>query len=593
VPFIVNQQLGGESLSLLLFPHNWKKEFLLDVAYPSGIEETLSGEEDRFPEAAAIRLTGHYHLQQTGPALQELRELRATYAGGLVAAPLYCEAYQASLYTTKARLDSAYVINYDAAQNYQIYPGDSLPGTFPYPTAAPLIVGKLATQGTLAAFDFDKSQAGYTIVEDAPIAFGHTAKSSLLPASWPTSLRPNWKSPYNEDIQNALKRESYGQNRQTAVTGKDYVPRLVRKFAVALTNGDQIRDLYDFVSSRKGVAEAFSAPPHFAPGTPSLNAPHATTCRFTSPRIRLSFKDRDLATTTISITQLPWEISPSRIYSLPRAVWLAKLEYKVDVPQFHYFTTADKDVPYAGKTYLPGYIEPGRLSETLTGWASQSYQLKSHATEDNPLVAIHSGDREAELELTLYLCDPDDPDATAVERFRGLLRQTKSESETLTGRFIVAGGALEEELGHYVYKPDCNAAVFSPACGVSKAGFTTAMTVAAIGDRTLDLDTLTAFDPGYFSRGFVEIGTGPNFQRRAILDSQVIAGGQRLTLDRDFRDIAVLDSASVVPGCNGERSDCAGKFGRYPSMPAHPLGPRDNISIKAFDAASIDAGGKK
>lgn len=589
--FIVTQTIGGEPVTLLLFPHNWKADFLLDVSFPSGLETTLSGEEDRYPESSSIRLSAHYQTAPRDEAAQALRELRSSYAGELLAAPIYSEAYLATEYAEKVRLSASYVINYDASRNFQIYPAHSLPTSWPYPTAAPLLFGKFAAADPLKAYDGHHARTSYTLEEDSPSGFGFSARSSILPASWPADLRPNWARPVEEDVENALRRESYGQRRQKAVSGSDFVPRLRRKFTLQL-KGSAIRSLIDFLSSRKGITEAFSAPAYFAPGTPSLLAPHSTTCRFAAPRVRLSFSDRDYAASTLELIQLPWEINPERVYSLPRRVWLVKLVYHVPGSPTRYLTTSDGSVPFGGDSYLPGFIKPGTFRESLDNWSRITYELTIRPEPDDALLSIHRGERNGLYSIDLYSADPDDAENTAFYHFSGTLEGTETKGDDIKARFIVAGGLFERELGHYVYKPDCNAEVFSPACGVAQEDHEAPMTVSAIGEKTIDLSYGTARPLGYFRRGFIETGAGVGFQRRAILDSSPISGGVRLTLDRDFAAIEISDPVTVLPGCSGEKDECFGKFGNFQKMPAHVAMPKDNPTVKTFDF-EYDSAGKK
>lgn len=576
---IVTQSIGGQDVVLLLAQHNWKTAPDLDVSYPSVSLEARSGEEERFPEADGIRLSVHLEYFLQGADLQEWREFMVGNKGELVAVPLYSEQHPAVIYETAVRVEPSFSINFDAERNFAIHAGKSIPQPAAYRRAAPLHFGRVSEWSAVEGVDGDKAYVKVSIDSDAPPVYRIDALDTDLPASLPAGMQIDFVRP-TESLETGLERQAMGQGRELAHSEKGRENNLLRDFSLRLS-GASIGTAISFFASRKGVQESFSAPAAIAPDVPSAAAPHGTVCRFASSRIRLSFRSRDEATAKVQLRHLPWEINPDRGYAMGRRVRLFRVTYRLPSPQYTYLTNCDSPVTAGGQVYQPGKIKGSRLKQTMQGFASESFELSTHAESGNPFMALLPGPAEAEFDLDMWVCDPANPDATLQHRFSGQSKGSGIDGSMITVKFVAGGGDLANMVGEYAYKPDCNLTLYQ--CGVDRVDFETAGVVSTVSDNVVEVTGAAAKAASYFQRGGIELGAGAAFQRRSIVGSTPIVGGQSLTLDRAFTGSVVASACVFYPGCDHERGTCFTRFDNYANFKGHPHMPLDNISIKTFD----------
>ena len=116
------------------------------------------------------------------------------------------------------------------------------------------------------------------------------------------------------------------------------------------------------------------------------------------------------------------------------------------------------------------------------------------------------------------------------------------------------------------------------------------------GDGTAAAAAITAdkVDENYFAGGWIELGTGADWQRRSILLSTTPAAGVlTLTLDRDPRPFPEIgDEVAIFPGCKRRYlEDCKAKFGNELNFIGHPFLPYANPSL--VQPTTTNGGGKK
>lgn len=188
------------------------------------------------------------------------------------------------------------------------------------------------------------------------------------------------------------------------------------------------------------------------------------------------------------------------------------------------------------------------------------------------------------VQLTIYEGHVDDPDAEFQVVWAGrIVAASREQSEiNLSGEPVSTQLRRPGLRRHYQY--GCPLALFSDACGASKAAATVSATVSAIDGTVV---TLTAGWEGAFSAVKFQRGTlewtpaGSTTIKRTI----VRVSGNDLTLSGLPIDLAVSDTVDVVLGCNhrafdADGGDCESLHDRLVSYGGQPWIPTKNVINK-------------
>jgi uncharacterized phage protein (TIGR02218 family) len=150
----------------------------------------------------------------------------------------------------------------------------------------------------------------------------------------------------------------------------------------------------------------------------------------------------------------------------------------------------------------------------------------------------------------------------------------------------------------------CNHSLFSVGCGLltsnwkftgtitnpGTAGFPFEFVLGSIARVVGVLPTISA---GWFSGGWIEIGSGDSMVRRAIINNTALsAGSLTVTLSRDPTPFpAAGTTVAIYPGCDGAFATCSSKFSNQLNFGGHPFLPPSNPSM--FRVSKNIGGGKK
>lgn len=592
MPWIHTVSVASESVKLLRFPHHWERPQNVDLFAYTNFSETDTRAEDRSPDDSGIRLFVHIAILAKGPAAQEMREFLAAYESERVAVPMYCDAWAAADFDASRRFDPSFALNYDKADpdSHTVHEVASGPTPTALPTSCPLHFGRLAKVEEAEVLDTNRKAAVFRLVidDDAPDSLRVLATDDALAASWPVSL--NKVESVEESYDIGPKTVAYGSRVQKAVDSQEAAFRYGQGFRLNVL-GSQIGDLVSFWASMRGPWKAFTSPSFFTPGSPTSTAPHGTKVRFAEERLRLSFRTRDVAQASVEFVQLPWEITPARTYERPRKVWLYKFSYLSPEPVVVGLAGCSESVTAGGVPYVPGFVDPGRVSIDLERFADMSVDIVTHAEAGNPLMRFFPGPLQAPLVCEVYTCDPSDPDGTLQLVLPGEVDRVKPKGRQITATVSLFGGLLKEMVGGFTMGPDCKVDLFSPGCGLVEGDFEESGTISDIAANVVTVTTAAADAAGWFVDGVLEYGDGDDYQVREIVASAPGSGTQVLTLDEALlAPAAVSDPVVFKPGCNGTYPRC-GALGNAPNFKGHPRGARENITLKSFEHPT--ATGKK
>jgi len=129
---------------------------------------------------------------------------------------------------------------------------------------------------------------------------------------------------------------------------------------------------------------------------------------------------------------------------------------------------------------------------------------------------------------------------------------------------------LNLKLPRNVYQPGCLHTLFDSGCGLSKAAFAVAGSVAGGSDRSSINTDLAAAD-GTFDLGTIEFAGGANAGQKRTIKSQ--AGGTvRLSYPLPLAP-AAGDGFTAYPGCDKTSATCAVKFANLANFRGFPYIP--------------------
>lgn len=139
------------------------------------------------------------------------------------------------------------------------------------------------------------------------------------------------------------------------------------------------------------------------------------------------------------------------------------------------------------------------------------------------------------------------------------------------------------------YSAECRVDLFSPKCGVARAGFAVAATVTALTDGALGVSadnrvfyaSALGQPDGWFDYGELWWTAGANAGRRTEVRS---FAGDRIELWEPMGlDIAIGDGFVIHAGCNKAFSTCTGKFANGTNFRGEPHVPGNDAMLRYPD----------
>lgn len=129
--------------------------------------------------------------------------------------------------------------------------------------------------------------------------------------------------------------------------------------------------------------------------------------------------------------------------------------------------------------------------------------------------------------------------------------------------------ALRRLIPRNTCQGQCNWALYSGQCGVTRTAFQVLGPVSLISLDTIQSSPFSAKPDGWFNNGYVERADG---SRRWI----VTHVGSTLTLMSPFIGLAVGETVTAFAGCDRTVADCNGKFSNIARFLGFPYVPKRN-----------------
>jgi len=333
--------------------------------------------------------------------------------------------------------------------------------------------------------------------------------------------------------------------------------------------------------------------------------------RVDKPRLQIDWSNSEVAEARFLVSEIPPEYFPDSGQTISKNLGLLLTRgYIYELTQTiggvtttTRLTSYEKALTVLGQSYTARKIDHGSIKQSLF-LDRDEIEVRSEVIAGDPLVKIATNQSEAPLRLTIKSVDVVGAVGTDSQvLFTGDVVSVNVKGSRVSAKAVSAGTVFDRQYPRFRMQVGCNHALFSTGCGISSSTFRFTGTITdpgtpgfpftfAIGSlaRTGGLPTIGA---GYFSGGWLEIGSGASMVRRAIINSTApVSGALTVTLARDPSPFpAASTSVALYPGCDGAFATCSSKFANAVNFGGHPFLPASNPSM--FRISKNIGGGKK
>ena len=290
-------------------------------------------------------------------------------------------------------------------------------------------------------------------------------------------------------------------------------------------------------------------------------------------------------------------VLPARAWLYQFSTWIAGVAYPT------YWTSYESDVTWAGQTYLSADLSHGDITDSLD-LERTTVEFTARIAPGNPLLPHVLGTSEGPITLTILSATLAAGRVTGAQSvFSGEVTRVAVRGSIINAQVMPGGNRWAAQWPRWLRGPTCNATVFHDGCNLNPAVWRwTASVVGPVSAqwpyqltvaRVTGSGPMALADADAFALGWIEWGAGAATQRRPIVVSTALAGGQTtVTLGRWFSANPLPNDAVVlIPGCDQQWTTCRKKFANQLNFRGHPFIPAGNPSlVKRSDNGS---GGKK
>ncbi len=334
----------------------------------------------------------------------------------------------------------------------------------------------------------------------------------------------------------------------------------------------------------------------------------AALARFNRSGLTLAWQSPEEVKTSVQVKEVAYdyysptgEVHGESIGTLGKTCFLYRfsIAYPSTTKAWH-FTSFEEELTFDGETWLPKPVEHGDIRETLN-LERNEVRLQTRAFTDNPLLKFIPFRLEFPLKLEIFEANllPNSVTPTGQRRiFSGEVTRVSFDGPFITARAVTVGNMFERKIPRVLLQPTCNYALFDGACGLNKDSWKYSGFVTAVLENPtrLQLKALTRVsgtwvqpDSHWFAGGWVELGTGEEFESRFIADATSYnptgEGFIEITLSTPLNRTPEMDEEIFLfPGCDGKKGTCSAKFGNYNAFGGFPHMPVGNPSMVKMPA---------
>jgi len=253
---------------------------------------------------------------------------------------------------------------------------------------------------------------------------------------------------------------------------------------------------------------------------------------------------------------------------------------------FHY-ADYDADLIYAGDVYLSNNLQISRSGiRTVAGIEVDTLSVEIAADSSHTLLGIpflqmaHNGGLDgARMQIDrvfMPLDNPTDTSAGTMLLFNGEINVDEIDRGLARLSVLSDVALLNVQMPRNLYQAGCLHSLFDAGCGLTKASFAAASTVAAGSSQTqINCGLSQAAD--YFALGTITFSSGPNAGVSRTV--KAYAPGV-ITLSLPLKASPITgDAFTAYPGCDKQQSTCTNKFNNLPRFRGFPYIPIPETAI--------------
>ena len=252
-----------------------------------------------------------------------------------------------------------------------------------------------------------------------------------------------------------------------------------------------------------------------------------------------------------------------------------------------YYADYDADLIVGGNVYQSNNLQISRSGiRTIAGIEVDTLSVDiaadaSHTMLGTPFLQIaHNGGLDgARLQVDrvfMPINNPTDTSAGVLALFAGEINVDEIDRGTARLSVLSDIALLNVQMPRNIYQAGCLHTLFDAGCGLSKAAFAAASTVAA-GSSQTQINCGLAQAADYFSLGTITFSSGPN----AGVSRTVKAYSPGIiTLSLPLKAMPTTgDAFTAYPGCDKQQATCTTKFNNLPRFRGFPYIPIPETAI--------------
>lgn len=536
MPTLIHDISSPLEAVLILIPHDWAAGCSITSRIGAKVTTARTGLESRASGHFLPRHDARLKYTMSAAEAVELRTRLLTLAGQRLAIPLWIDDAPNAAGWDDFKIFDGPLLTYDGTAGTYTIGGDD------EARICSLLYCKMRGDPVVTPLSGTESTIEFEVFEDCPdaqaLAYNVVSGES---AAIPTEA--DWSGGLEERFVSQVQHEDIGAGRETVTTGTEATVRRQQRGQFFLTRSEA-RKLLRFWLSKRGPWDSFTMGVWYEPGDPT-NA----TFRFLDDSLTIEWASGAVGIARVEFIEevdtvegVPDQNGPSPAH-LIKAQWRGSSNIMA-------WTDWESELTFDSQDYEPKPVAIQNFVQTLST-KGDSIEIVASLFSGNPFIAFALLEFERQLDITVFRCDPESPeDATQI--FAGTVAKVTPKGGKLVAFCDLLGGALLRKIPGFQIRRKCNYNVYSTLCGVDPGDFEVTGTLGTQSGAVVDVTCSATDAADYFAKGKAMFGTGDTAERRHILRSEPITGGQRLTLHRPLRQTGAI-AVTFYPGCSGER----------------------------------------
>jgi uncharacterized phage protein (TIGR02218 family) len=361
---------------------------------------------------------------------------------------------------------------------------------------------------------------------------------------------------------------------------------------IALVTRDAVTPLKIVKNQQTGVLFTLTETP-VPPDPTATKISNLLMVRFAEAKLSWTYRTDAQAECKLKFIEQPDEyIAPQA--DLPEKAFCYLFTEQMPTPLLSRFTSYEDNVVIDGDVFTPAPFSHGaivkgiKLDEEKIEISSFDFSLTS-----NPLRKLLEFSLEGILNLRVLEVNLSNPSAPPDVIFDGDAAGLDPKGKEWKATFRAFGQFFQRQFSRFYFQKICNVPVYSRKCGVVKANFLTASTLAAIATDGTYVEIANPAKPAaYFNLGHFETGAGVNYESRTIKSTTVSGPRLRLYFSKPLRKAVLNQAVNLYPGCDGSIDTCITRFNNQVNFRGFPYIPVKNPSANIGETHA-QSGGKK